>query len=297
MGKAFYDRFPVSKEIFHVAGHKLGFDVEALCFEGPAEELTKTEKCQPALFTTSLAAFFALRQLIPEETVPVAGAGLSLGELSALTAAGVFTLEEGFYLIQARAEAMAECAAKSPGTMLAVIGMPADGIEEVCREAQVFGANYNTPEQVVLSGTVEGIERAEALAKSKGAKRVAKLDVAGAFHSPLMGPAAEAFRKALQKVQIRPPDFPVVSNATGASLRHPHEIGELLVQQIVSPVKWEASVRHMIKEGATQFIEFPPAKVLTGMLRRIDAMAKGLTVDEPKDLEKLSEVFSVPLAV
>jgi [acyl-carrier-protein] S-malonyltransferase len=288
MGKAFYDAFDEAKEIYRKANASLGFNVTALCFEGPQEELTKTERCQPAMFTTSLAAFASFHRKAPAAIQPVAAAGLSLGELSALAAARAFTLEDGFFLIKARGEAMAQCAAQSKGAMLAVIGLSKELVDEVCRESGAWGANYNTPEQVVLSGTAEAIGKAETAAKARGAKRAIRLDVAGAFHSPLMQPAADAFKAALANVEVRPPVFPVVSNATAKPTQDPAQIRELLVRQIVSPVLWEPSVRAMAQAGATTMIEFPPARVLVGMVRTIDGSVKGITIDEPDDLAKLS---------
>jgi [acyl-carrier-protein] S-malonyltransferase len=296
MGKAFYDRFEEAKAVYQSAKKRLGFDVAALCFEGPPEELTKTEKCQPALFVTSLAAFAAFKRVAPSSLTPVASAGLSLGELTALAVAEALSPEDGFYLVKARGEAMAECAAHHRGAMLAVIGLSGEAIEAICQESGAVGANYNAADQVVLSGTVEAIEQAEGLAKAQGAKRVVRLEVAGAFHSPLMQPAAEAFKSALSKVDLRPPAFPVVSNVTGEPTTDPNEICQLLVKQIVSPVRWEASVRAMLKAGATHFIEFPPARVLTGLLRRIEKSATGLTVDTPDDLGKVAEALAIPLS-
>ncbi|MBI2104944.1 MAG: ACP S-malonyltransferase, partial [Candidatus Omnitrophica bacterium] len=234
MGKAFYDRYEASRDIYKRANTRLGFDVTALCFEGPQEELTKTEKCQGALFVTSMAAFAAFREVAPSAK-PVGAAGLSLGELTALAAADALKLADALYLVQARGEAMAECAAREGGAMLAVIGLAHEAVQAVCRESGASGANYNAPDQVVLSGTVEAIEQAEELAKAKGAKRAIRLEVAGAFHSSLMQPAAAAFRQSLAKVEIRAPSFPVISNVTGKPVQGPDEIRELLVRQITSP--------------------------------------------------------------
>lgn len=297
MGKAFYDRFDEAKAVYQSAKKQLGFDVAALCFEGPPEELTKTEKCQPALFVTSLAALAAFKQLAPSSLTPVAAAGLSLGELTALAAAEAFRLEDGCYLVRARGEAMAECASHHRGAMLAVIGLSGEAIEAICRKSGAVGANFNAADQVVLSGTAEAIERAEALAKGQGAKRAIKLDVAGAFHSPLMQPAADVFKAALAKVEIRQPVFPVISNVTGEPVTDPGKIRELLVKQIVSPVRWEASVRAMLKAGATHFIEFPPARVLTGLLRRIEKRVVGIAVDTPDDFAQVAEALEISLTI
>ena len=288
MGKVFYDQFDEAKAIYRSANKRLGFDVTALCFEGPAEELTRTDKCQPALFATSLAAFAAFKRLAPKTLVPVGAAGLSLGELTALAAAEAFSLDDGFYLVQARGEAMADCAAHHPGAMLAMIGLPHEAIQAICKDSGASAANYNAQDQVVLSGTAEAIGKAEEIAKATGAKRTIRLDVEGAFHSPVMQPASTKFRQVISNVKIRPPKFPVISNVTGQPVQDPEDIRELLVKQIVSPVLWEPSMRYLIQAGATHCIEFPPARVLTGLLRRIDSSVKGTTIDEPKDFDKLS---------
>lgn len=286
MGKAFYDRFAESRDIYKRANAHLGFDVAALCFEGPQDALTKTETCQPALFVTSIAAFAAFHALAPT-VKPIGAAGLSLGELTALAVADAFRFTDGLYLVQARAQAMAECAAHNPGAMLAVIGLGQDAVTTICRQAGVTAANFNAADQVVLSGRVPAIEQAEGLAKAQGARRAVRLEVAGAFHSELMQAAATQFRQALEKVRIEEPKFPVVSNVTAQPVSGPDDIRELLVKQIVSPVLWEPSMKRLIQEGARTFVEFPPARVLTGLLRRIDSSVKGLAVDEPADFDKL----------
>ncbi|MBI3319801.1 MAG: ACP S-malonyltransferase, partial [Candidatus Omnitrophica bacterium] len=220
MGRDFYERCAESRDVYQRANAHLGFDVTGLCFEGPLEELTKTERCQPALLVTAVAAFAAFHSLAPTFT-PVGAAGLSLGELTALTVADAFRFPDALYLVQARAEAMAECTAHHPGAMLAVIGLSSGVIQDVCRQTGAVMANLNAPDQVVLSGTAEAIERAESIAKTAGAKRAVKLDVAGAFHSSLMEPAATTFRHALSKISIRAPRFPIISNVTGEAVADP----------------------------------------------------------------------------
>lgn len=295
MGRAFYDRFAESRDIYKRANVHLGFDLTALCFEGPLEELTKTEKCQPALFVTSVAAFAAFHTLSPTFK-PLGAAGLSLGELTALAVADALRFTDALYLVQARAEAMAECAAHNPGAMLAVIGLATDVITQICQAANVVMANVNAPDQVVLSGAVPAIEQAEGLVKAKGAKRAVRLEVAGAFHSSLMQAAATKFHQALAKVEITTPLFPVISNVTGQPVRNPEDIRELLVKQIVSPVLWEPSMRQLINDGATVFFEFPPARVLTGLLRRIDNSVKSIPIDEPADFDKLAGLIDPKVA-
>ncbi len=288
MGKAFYDRFSESRDVYKQANAHLGFDVAALCFEGPLEELTKTEKCQPALFVTSVAAFAAFRALAPAAK-PVGAAGLSLGELTALAVADAIRFTDALVVVQARAEAMAECVARHPGAMLAVIGLDREAIAGICRQADVVAANFNAADQVVLSGHASGIAQAESLAKAAGAKRAVRLEVAGAFHSPLMQPAADVLRKVLAKVTLAPPRFPVLSNVTGAPVSGPEEIRELLPKQIVSPVRWDVTMQRLIADGARLFVEFPPARVLSGLLRQIDRSAKALPVNDPADFDKLSD--------
>ncbi len=291
MGKAFYDAFGEAKAVYQTANRKLGFDVTALCFEGPQEELTKTEKCQPALFVTSLAAYAAFRRVAPKSLLPIAAAGLSLGELTALAVAEAISLEEALYVVKGRGEAMAECAANSKGMMLAVVGLSKEQLEPVCKQSGAWGANYNAADQIVLSGTAEAIAKAEALAKQAGAKRAVRLEVAGAFHCPLMQPAADKCKKILSSVSFRKPAFPVISNVTAKPVTDPEQMRDILTTQIISPVLWEPSMRYLIDEGATHFIEFPPARVLTGLLRRIDSNSKGITIDAPADFSKLSDVF------
>ncbi len=292
MGKPFYDQFEEAKAVYQTANRKLGFDVTALCFEGPAEDLIKTEKCQPALFVTSMAAYASFKRTAPKSLMPIAAAGLSLGELTALAVAEAIDLEEALYVVKARGEAMAECAAKSKGAMLAVVGLTKEQLEPVCKESGAWGANYNAADQIVLSGTVEAIAKAELLAKQAGAKRAVRLEVAGAFHCPLMQPAADKCKQVLAKVSFREPKFPVISNVTARPVVQPEEMRSILVTQIVSPVLWEPSMRYLINQGATHFVEFPPARVLTGLLRRIDSNMKGVGIDEPNDFEKLSDLFA-----
>lgn len=291
MGKAFYDRYEASRDIYKRANTHLGFDVTALCFEGPLDELTKTEKCQPALFVTSVAAFAAFHGITPGAK-PVGMAGLSLGELTALAAADALKFTDALYLVQARGGLMAECAARQGGAMLAVVGLTHEAIQAICRDSGATAANYNAPDQVVLSGAVEAITKAEELAKAGGAKRAIKLEVAGAFHSSLMQPAAEQLREVVAKIEIRPPLAPIVSNVTGQPTQSPEEIRELLVKQIVSPVLWEPSVRSLIQAGATHFLEFPPARILSALLRRIDSRVKGIAINEPQDLEQLPDLLT-----
>ena len=292
MGKVFYDASADARDVYKRANAALDFDLTALCFEGPPEELTKTAPCQLALFVTSLAAFATFQRIAPSAPRPAGMAGLSLGELTALAAAEAMSFRDGLHLVQARGEAMAECAAHQEGAMLAVIGLSNEAMTAICTASGAVGANYNAPEQVVLSGTVRAIEQAAQLAKEQGAKRAIRLEVAGAFHSPLMQPAADALKEVLSKIDLHPARVPVISNVTGRPVQDPAAIRDLLVKQIVSPVLWEASMRHLIQAGATHFLEFPPARVLTGLLRRIERGVTGVPVDAPKDFKQLTGLLS-----
>jgi [acyl-carrier-protein] S-malonyltransferase len=287
MGKAFYDRFDVSRDLYKRAAVQAGFDVAALCFEGTTQELARTERCQVALLVTSLAAFEAFEQ-VAQAPAPVGVAGLSLGEWSALVAARALSFAEAVGLVRVRGEAMAECAQRQGGAMLAVIGLDAAAVEEICRSCGAQPANYNAPDQLVLSGPAPAIEKARELATAQGAKRALMLDVAGAFHTELMAPAARELERALQKADIRPPRLPVVSNVTAKPVQEPEEIRRLLVEQIVKPVRWEASVRELIGAGAKTFLEFAPARVLTALLRRIDRGAGAVAINEPADFERVA---------
>ncbi len=286
MGKAFYDESAEAKEVYQTANAQLNFDLLELCFEGPQEELTRTDRCQPALLVTALAAFVAIRQ--NNAPIPRALCGLSLGEISALAAAEAMSIKDAVYLTQARGEAMAECAQQHPGAMLAVIGLADKIVESICDQAGVVAANYNAPEQLVLSGSEAEIDRAMQLAKEAGAKRAVKLEVSGAFHSPLMQPAAAALKVALDKITFREPKFPIVSNVTAMPVTDPAQIPGILVRQLVSPVRWAPSIKYLIEQGADTFIEMPPARTLTGLLRRIDKTVTGKTINQPSDYEALS---------
>lgn len=295
MGREFYDQVPETRALYKQASKHLHYDVAALCFEGPADLLTRTDLCQPAIFVTSMAALTALQSSMSGLPAPAAMAGLSLGEFTALAAAGAFSFEDGVYLLRVRGEAMAEAATRAGGSMLAVFGPDRAAVEELCRETGTQIANLNAPGQLVISGPVAGIERAEALAKEQGAKRVMRLEVSGAFHSSLMEPAGRPLREALRKVDIRPPKTPVVSNVTADYETTPEAIRENLVRQVSNPVRWEESMRRLLADGITTYVEPAPGKVLSGLMRRIDAAARTCNWETPADLQAL-EALAVPPA-
>ncbi|MBI4356216.1 MAG: ACP S-malonyltransferase [Candidatus Omnitrophica bacterium] len=292
MGKAFYDRFAEARDVYQQANRRLGFDVTALCFEGPQELLTRTDLCQPAIFVTSMAAFRAWRSVAPAALVPTAAAGLSLGELTALAAVEAMTFDEGLYLVRARGEAMAQAAQQVAGAMLAVFGLTREQLQPICETSGVEIANLNAPGQVVVSGRVDAIVRAEAAAKAAGAKRTLRLDVGGAFHCSLMTPAGQQMRSAVAKVQWRTPQLPVVSNVTARAVAEAAEIPIHLVNQLTHPTLWEASMRLLLSQGISQFLEFAPGNVLAGLWRRIDSAVTCTSLNTPADLESLTKILA-----
>lgn len=280
MGKDLVERFPAAAEVFARADEVLGFPLSRLCFEGPAEELNDTVNAQPAILTVSIAA---LRVLEARGERPVCVAGHSLGEFSALIAAGALTFEDALVVVQERGRLMKEAGIRHPGGMAAILGMDVEEVARICEQvSQATGgyvgiANDNCPGQVVISGDEGALQASMEAAKAAGAKRVVRLAVSIAAHSPLMAEAAAAFRSVLAKVAFHRPRVPFVANATAEVLTEPETIREMLVRQLTSPVRWRNSVQAMLRCGAIRFIEVGPGEVLTGLLRRIDASIHGLT--------------------
>jgi [acyl-carrier-protein] S-malonyltransferase len=282
MGKDLYAAFPQAKAVFDKADEVLGFPLSALCFEGPQDELTKTNNCQPAIVTMSIACWEAYRSRHPE----IGGymAGLSLGEYSALVACGALKFEDAVYLVRRRGEFMEEAALKSPGKMLSVIGLELAKVREICALSNTEVANINCPGQVVISGSPENIENAQKISKEKGAKLAVILDVSGAFHSSFMQEAGQKLAVELEKTKISQPEFPVVSNCNAKVALNPQEIKENLVKQVAQSVLWEDSMRLMLSEGIRSFVEFGPGKVLKGLMRRIDSSAQVVNVEKKADI-------------
>lgn len=271
MGKDLYDNNEKAKELFERANEILGFRITDIMFEGTDEELTQTKVTQPAVFLHSV--IFAL--CLGEDFAPAMVAGHSLGELSALVAAGALSFEDGVKLVSARAIAMQKACEAAPGTMAAVIGLPDEKIEEICTEVSTDGnivvaANYNCPGQLVISGNVDAINAACEKLKAAGAKRALPLKVGGAFHSPLMQPAKEELEKAIKATTLSEPKCPVYQNVDAQPHTDPAEIQANLIAQLTSSVRWTASVQNMIKAGADDFTECGPGKALQGMIGRID---------------------------
>ncbi len=289
MGRDLYDEFPAARDIYARANALLGFNLSKICFEGPQEELTRTEMAQPALLTTSIAALEAARAVLEERYVLKAVAGLSLGEYTALVAAGALSFEDGLKLVWARGQFMEEAARQQPGTMASILGLALPVVQEVCQEAGAEVANLNAPEQIVISGTKEAVTQASALAKARGAKRAIELTVSGAFHSRLMRPAAAKLQQVLESTTVRAPNVLVISNVTAKPHSDPAAIRTLLAQQVTSPVRWEESMRYLLQLGLRTFVELGAGTVLKGLLRKIEPAAEVLTLQTAKEIKALRE--------
>lgn len=288
MGKEIYDHSRFARSIFDVASRILGFDVARLCFEGPAEELKATINCQPAIYTMSIACFEALRRSSKARHLdPRFMAGLSLGEYTALTAAGVISFKEGVRLVRGRAELMEEEAKKNPGKMAAILGLEKEKVKIICAKTGSDIANVNCPGQIVISGRPHSIDAALNLAQMENAKTVV-LEVSGAFHSFLMKGACDKLEELLQEVRFREKiRSKVISNVTAEPQFSVVEIHQNLITQISSSVLWEDTVRYIIDEGITDFLEIGPNKTLKGMIRRIDTRANVCNIEKPQDIEAL----------
>ena len=267
MGKDLYDNNPVAKEMFEKANEILGFRITDLMFEGTDEDLRQTKVTQPAIFLHSVI----LAKTMGEEFDPAMVAGHSLGEFSALVAAGALSFEDGLRLVSARAQAMQKACEINPSTMAAVIALPDEKVEEVCSgiDGTVVCANYNCPGQLVISGEVEAVDAACEQLKAAGAKRALRLKVGGGFHSPCMEPARAELAEAIEKTEFHAPAVPVYQNVDAKPHTDPAEIKANLVAQLTAPVRWTQSVKNMVADGATEFIEVGPGKVLQGLVAKI----------------------------
>lgn len=289
MGRALAERYPEAREAFEEADAVLGFPLTKLCFEGPEAELTRTENTQPALLATSIAAF---RTLERTGVAPSAAAGHSAGEYAAHVAAGTFSYADGLRLIRARGEAMAHAGEERPGAMAAVLGLSAEQIDEVLRAVNaprdLAAANYNSPGQVVLSGTPEALARGAEEAKRLGAKRVVPLSVSAAFHSPLMEAAARGLAVALDQVAFSRPRFPVYANVSAKPVREPEEARATLKQQLLQPVLWEPTMRALIAAGTRRFVEVGNGRVLRGLAKSVDRELALFGSQDPDEVEAAS---------
>jgi [acyl-carrier-protein] S-malonyltransferase len=268
MGLELYEKSDLAQELFEKANEILGFSITDVMFEGTAEQLKETKVTQPAVFLHSVI----LAKTLGEEFKPEMVAGHSLGELSALVAAGVLTFEDGLKLVSKRAYAMQKACELQSSTMAAVLGLEDAVVEEVCDsiDGVVVAANYNCPGQLVISGDVQAIELACEILKEKGARRALVLPVGGAFHSPLMEPAREELAEAIEQTTFSDPLCPIYQNVPASAIKDPAAIKENLIEQLTAPVKWTQSIQAMISDGGSNFIEIGPGKVLQGLMRKID---------------------------
>ena len=285
MGKDLAAKFPSAAAWLERGNAAVGYDLAAVCFTGPEPELTKTENAQPGIFLVSWVALRLLQGLVPELDFQAA-AGLSLGEFTALTAAGVLSFEDGLRVVGQRGRFMQEACDVTRGGMAAVIGLDEAATREVCEAAGVVLANLNCPGQLVISGEADKIARACELAKAKGARRALPLPVAGAYHSPLMVSAQPKLEAELARVTLQDPAVTVLSNVTAQPHQGPELIRARLVEQVTSPVRWEASMRYLLAHDFTRFIELGPGTALSGFMKRIDKNVQVLNVADVESLER-----------
>jgi [acyl-carrier-protein] S-malonyltransferase len=294
MGRDLYDSDSSVKGLYSSAEKILGFDLAKVCFEGPEELLVQTKYTQPAIFVQSIALW---KFLADQEIKPAFVAGHSLGEYSALVAAGALSFEDGLEAVKNRSILMQEACEKSTGTMAAIIGLSEKDILSICREASIYGivqpANFNSAQQVAISGEKRAVEKGVELAKQRGAKRAILLEVGGAFHSELMRDAQERFQKIIGKLVVTKAMIPVVANVTAEPVTEPSQIKELLIDQITSPVLWYQSVKRMYDQGVRDFVEIGPGKVLQGLLKRSFKEIKTFGVDKFSDIQRFRELITV----
>lgn len=295
MGRDLAAALPTARAWFDRADAVLGYDLSRVCFEGPEADLTRTENAQPGIFLVSWVALELLRERVPGLAFH-ATAGLSLGEFTALAAAGVMGFDDALRVVRLRGRFMQEACDATRGGMAAIIGLDEEPTRAVCEEAGVTLANLNCPGQIVISGDADRIPAAVELARARGARKAIPLPVAGAYHSPLMASAQPKLAAELARLPLAAPRVPVLSNVTAQPHGSPADLARLLVDQVTSPVRWEASIRHLLADGFTRFIELGPGTALTGFLRRIDKSAQALQVSDLPSLEATAQALATPAA-
>jgi [acyl-carrier-protein] S-malonyltransferase len=271
MGKDLYEKFEIAREIYQTANAILEFDVADVSFNGPENDLKQTRITQPAIFVHSVVVTLLLKE---KNIKPFAVAGHSLGEYSALVAGCALGFEDALKIVKVRGELMQRAGEENPGTMAAIIGLDEKTIGEVCctawNDGVVQSANFNSPGQIVISGSVTGVRKAMELAKAKGAKRAIELEVSGAFHSPLMSSAKDRLKEILEATNFKDAEIPVYTNVTAKPLTKAGELRNLLIEQLTSPVRWQESIENMIKDGFAKFYEVGPGEVIKGLVKRIN---------------------------
>jgi [acyl-carrier-protein] S-malonyltransferase len=290
MGKDLAQNFPSAKSWFDRANAALEYDLTAVCFNGPDSELTKTENAQPGIFLVSWIAFQLLKEKVPNLAF-AATAGLSLGEFTALATAGVMTFEDALKVVRQRGRFMQEACDATKGGMAAILGLDEGPTRDVCAQAGVVLANLNCPGQLVISGESDKIIQACDLAKARGARRAVPLPVAGAYHSPLMASAQPKLKTELDRVQFQNPSVPVISNVTAMHHEGVATIKDRLVEQVTNSVRWEESMRYLLAQGFTRFIELGPGTALSGFMKRIDKDAAMLNVADTASLETTAKAL------
>ena len=293
MGKDLYDKFDVVRDIFNSADKALGFSITDMCFNGPEEELKKTYNTQPAILTVSVACYEILKQ---QGIKPDIVAGHSLGEYSALVAAGALAFTDAVQLVRKRGQFMQEAVPLGEGSMAAILGLERNKVVEICQQVEAeFGAvqavNFNCPGQIVIAGKTQAVEKANEFLKAAGAKRAVSLPVSAPFHSTLLEPAAEKLEKELAQVTINDAQIPVVVNVNGQIVTKGGEIRELLVKQAASPVLWEDCIAQIASYGATTLIEVGPGKVLTSFTKKIAKESATLNIEDVASYEKVLDYF------
>jgi [acyl-carrier-protein] S-malonyltransferase len=291
MGKDLYENYPVCKDTFDFANNILGFDISKICFEGSEEELKQTNITQPAIFIHSIAVFKVLESM---GKLPLATAGHSLGEYSALVAAGSLSFEDGLRLVQKRGELMHRAGTEQPGTMAAIIGLVPEKVIDLCdslrNEGVIQPANYNSPGQIAISGDVNTIRKAIEIAPEMGALKAIELVVSGAFHSPLMANAADGLAEALKATTFNDAAVPVYSNVKARPVQNKYDIKNLLLQQLTNPVLWQQIIENMVEDGYDQFYEIGPGKVLRGLVKRINRAVNCQEIGTVENLENLGDM-------
>ena len=289
MGLDLYNSYPSAKEVFDGADASLGFSLSRLCFEGPEEELTKTHNVQPAILVVSIACLKALEEAtIANFPSPTFVAGHSLGEYTALVAAGALGLTEAVLLVRERGRLMYEAGLKNPGSMLAVIGLDEETVKDISFHSRTEISNINCPGQIVISGAAQALAEADKLAKIKGARALIPLKVSGAFHSALIEPVLAEFSKIVSNVRFQPPAISVISNVTARPLTDVDSIKEELVKQLRNCIQWQGSVEYMMHSGVTTFYEVGPGRVLSGLIRRINSELQTFNISGVEDIAQLA---------
>jgi [acyl-carrier-protein] S-malonyltransferase len=286
MGLSVYERYPSARAVFDEADSVLAFPLSRLCFEGPADELTKTINVQPALVATSMACLRAAQEALwTKLPSPAFVAGHSLGEYTALAAAGALELSDALRLVRERGRLMYEAGLRRPGSMMAVIAFDRAPLQEACEEAGVEISNINAPGQLVISGAVDKLEKAAELARERGARRLISLNVSGAFHSTLMEPVMDEFAAFMESFSFKAPKVPVVSNVTAQPLTDERSIREELLSQLRRCIQWQASVEYMTRNGVTTYYELGPGTVLSGLIKRISPDALTINISGTEDID------------